>query len=62
VWGVAGQLGLLARKEGQPSVADRWFSEVGEYFVQAGALRANPDPKRYITDEYMRLAPAGLTR
>lgn len=47
VWGVAGQLGLLARPEGQPSIADRWFSEVAEYFVQAGTLKARPDPKRY---------------
>lgn len=56
VWGIAGQLGLLARPQGQPSIADGWFSEVGAYFTAAGALKANPDPKTYITDEYMKLA------
>jgi NitT/TauT family transport system substrate-binding protein len=61
VWGIAGQLGLLARPQGQPSIADGWFSEVGAYFTAAGALKANPDPKTYITDEYMKLA-AGLDR
>jgi len=57
----AGQLGLLARLQGQPSIADGWFSEVGAYFIAAGALKANPDPKTYVTDEYMKLA-AGLDR
>ncbi len=61
VWGIPGQLGLLTRKDDQPSVADRWFSEVGAYFLAAGAIKANPDPKSYITDEYMKLA-AGLDR
>jgi hypothetical protein len=61
VWGIAGQLGLLARPQGQPSIADGWFSEVGAYFTGAGALKANPDPKTYITDEYMQLA-AGLDK
>ena len=56
VWGIAGQLRLLARPEGQPSIADGWFSEVGAYFSAAGALKPNPDPKTYITDEYMQLA------
>jgi NitT/TauT family transport system substrate-binding protein len=56
VWGIAGQLGLLARPQGQPSVADEWFSEVGAYFTAAGTLTANPDPKIYITDEYLKLA------
>ena len=57
VWGLAGQLGLLSRRDG-PSIADRWFSEVGAEFVEAGALQANPDPTRYITDEYMKMAGA----
>ena len=61
VWGIAGQLGLLARPQGQPSIADGWFSEVGAYFTGAGVLTANPDPKTYITDEYMKLA-AGLDK
>jgi hypothetical protein len=34
---------------------------VGASFTAAGALKANPDPKTYITDEYMKLA-AGLDR
>ena len=61
VWGIAGQLGLLGRPQGQPSVADEWFSAVGSYFTAVGALPANPNPKTYITDEYMQLA-ASLER
>jgi NitT/TauT family transport system substrate-binding protein len=61
VWGVAGQLGLLSRRDG-PSTADRWFSEIGEEFVEADALETNPDPTRYITDEYMKMAATGLPR
>ena len=30
----------------------------GAYFTAAGALQANPDPKTYLTDEYMKLAAA----
>ena len=41
-----------------PGARDRAVSRV----CPAGALKANPDPKRYITDEYMKLAAAGLTR
>ena len=39
VWGIAGQLGLLARSQGRPSIADGWFSEVGAYFTAVGALQ-----------------------
>jgi hypothetical protein len=59
--GIAGQFGLLAKPRGELSIADRWFSEVGASFTGVGALKANPDPKTYITDEYMKLA-AGLAR
>lgn len=61
VWGLAGQLGLLSRRDG-PSIVDRWFAQVGEEFVEAGVLQANPDPARYITDEYMKMAAVGLPK
>jgi NitT/TauT family transport system substrate-binding protein len=62
VWGIAGQLGLMRRDKDQSSIADGWFSEVGAYFVRAGALPDNPEPKTYITDEYMKMAAVGLDR
>lgn len=62
VWGIAGQLGLMRRERGQPSIADGSFSEVGAYFVRASALPDNPDPKTYITDEFMKTAAVGLDR
>jgi hypothetical protein len=42
-------------------IADGWFSEVGAYCTAAGALKANPDPKTYLTDEYMKRV-AGLDK
>jgi hypothetical protein len=45
-----------------PSIAGRWFSEVGEAFVEADVRQADPDPTRYITDEYMKMAAAGLPK
>jgi len=29
---------------------------VGQYLVGTGAIETNPDPRTYITDEYMRRA------
>ncbi len=60
VWGVPGQLRIMARKDGKPSAADGWFTRVGEYFVAAGSLEAMPDPKTFITDEFMKMAATKL--
>ena len=61
VWTIPGQLELMARKDGKPSAADQWFSAVGDYFIAAGTLKEKPDPKTFITDEFMRMA-AGMKK
>jgi NitT/TauT family transport system substrate-binding protein len=58
VWDIPGQLELMARKDGKPSTVDQWFSAVGDYFLAAGTLKEKPDPTKFITDEYMRMAGA----
>jgi ABC-type nitrate/sulfonate/bicarbonate transport system substrate-binding protein len=58
VWTIPGQLELLARKDGKPSVADGWFSAVGDYFIAAGTLKEKPDLNKFITDEFMKMAAA----
>lgn len=62
VWTIPGQLELLARKDGKPSTVDTWFSAVGDYFIAAGTLKEKPDTAKFITDEYMRMAAAGMRR
>jgi NitT/TauT family transport system substrate-binding protein len=59
VWTIPGQLDLMARKDGKPSTVDQWFSAVGDYFIAAGTLKEKPDPTKFITDEYMKMAAAG---
>ena len=46
----------MARKDGRPSTVDGWFSAVGDYFIAAGTLKEKPDPKVFITDEFMKAA------
>src|SRR5262245_60051522 len=53
VWRLPGQLQLLARVDSRRSIADEWFAAVGQYLVGTGATEINPDPRTYITDEYM---------
>ncbi|KRT68958.1 MAG: hypothetical protein A2W37_07270 [Chloroflexi bacterium RBG_16_63_12] len=62
VWTIPGQLELLARKDGKPSTVDNWFSAVGDYFISAGTLKEKPDPKTFITDEFMKMAAAGMKK
>jgi hypothetical protein len=40
---------------------DGWFSAVGDYFIAAGTLKEKPDPTRFITDEFMKMA-AGMKK
>ncbi len=61
LWTIPGQLELMARKDGKASTVDGWFSAVGDYFIAAGTLKEKPDPKTFITDEYMKLA-AGMKK
>lgn len=56
IWTIPGRLSLMARWKGTPSIADGWYSAVGDYFVSAGTLKEKPDPKSFITDTFMRMA------
>ncbi len=56
IWTIPGQLYLMARWKGSPSIADGWYSAVGDYFVAAGTLKEKPDPKHFITDRFLRMA------
>jgi NitT/TauT family transport system substrate-binding protein len=58
VWGPVTQLRLMARPERAASDVDRWFSKIGEHFTWAGILQAMPDPRKFITDEFLRRAAA----
>lgn len=59
IWTIPGELYLMARYEGKPSVADEWYSAVGDYLIAAGALKEKPDPKKFITDQFVRRAYEG---
>ncbi len=48
------QLKLLSRAGGK-SVADAWFDALAGYLKSVGTIQDVPDPKTYITDEYMLL-------
>lgn len=48
------QLKLLARGDGKSS-ADASFAALSEYLKSVGTLTEVPDPKTYLTDEYLKL-------
>lgn len=48
------QLGLLRRTNGKSKV-DGWFDELSGYLKSVGTIQQVPDPKTYITDEYLQL-------
>lgn len=48
------QLKLLSRSEGKSS-ADTSFAALSEYLKAVGTLTEVPDPKTYITDDYLKL-------
>jgi len=62
VWGIAAQLRLMTPRDGKPSSADKWLGEIGDYFVGAGILKDNPDPRKFITDEFLKMAAEGLKK
>ena len=62
VWGIAAQLRLMTPKDGKPSSADKWLAEIGDYFVAAGILKDNPDPRKFITDEFLKMAAEELKK
>jgi sulfonate transport system substrate-binding protein len=54
---LAGQIGLMSRGA-QAGRADNTMNTIAAFMKEVGSLRADealPDPKTYITDEYLRL-------
>jgi ABC-type nitrate/sulfonate/bicarbonate transport system substrate-binding protein len=55
-FGLDEQLKLMSRTGGASTV-DGWFSEIGTFLTEVGTVSANPDPKTYITSDFLvRLA------
>jgi ABC-type nitrate/sulfonate/bicarbonate transport system substrate-binding protein len=51
------QLRILDRSKGA-SLADQWYSKLGEYLQSTGTIASPPDTKSFITDEYLRRVAA----
>jgi NitT/TauT family transport system substrate-binding protein len=47
------QIRLLDRSAGA-STADGWFAKLGDYLRAAGTLQQVPEPRAFITDEYLK--------
>jgi NitT/TauT family transport system substrate-binding protein len=56
-FGLDEQLKIMARASG-PSTIDGWFGEIGKFITEVGTIPANPDPKNYITDDFMKKVAA----
>lgn len=50
---LAEQIRLLDRAAGA-STADGWFTKLGDYLRAAGTLQQVPEPRSFITDEYLK--------
>lgn len=48
------ELQLLRRTDGK-STADGWFNQLSAYLKNVGTIQEIPDPKKYISDEYLQL-------
>ncbi|MCZ8261743.1 MAG: ABC transporter substrate-binding protein [Beijerinckiaceae bacterium] len=57
VFGLDEQLKILARGAGASTV-DGWFNEIGKFITDVGTIPANPEPKAYITDDFMKRVAA----
>jgi len=51
-FGLDQQLELMSRANGTSTV-DGWFSEIGKFLNEVGTIPSNPDPKSYISSDYM---------
>lgn len=51
------QLGLMSRTNGASTV-DGWFAKIGDYLADVGTVPSGPDPKSYISDEFMKRVAA----
>jgi sulfonate transport system substrate-binding protein len=49
------QLRMMERKDGRMSTVDNWMDALAGYFVEVKKLDAKPDPKSYITDQFMKM-------
>jgi ABC-type nitrate/sulfonate/bicarbonate transport system substrate-binding protein len=47
------QLKLLDRSGGKSEV-DQWFTKLGEYLQSTGTLQDAPQPRNFVTDEYLK--------
>ena len=54
IYPLGDQLKLLSRSAGKSS-ADAWFDALSGYLKSVGTIQEIPDPKSYITDEYLQL-------
>lgn len=57
IFGLDEQLKLLDRSSGR-STADDWYGKLGEFLQSVGTVQQAPDPKTFITDEYMKRVAA----
>jgi NitT/TauT family transport system substrate-binding protein len=53
------QLKIMSRASGASTV-DGWLTEIGKFLVDVGTVPANPVPKDYITDEFLKQVAADL--
>jgi NitT/TauT family transport system substrate-binding protein len=51
-FGLDEQLKLMSRASGASTV-DGWFSEIGKFLSEVGTVPSNPDPKTYVTSDFM---------
>jgi NitT/TauT family transport system substrate-binding protein len=56
-FGLDEQLKIMARAAGGSTV-DGWLNEIGKFITEVGTIPANPDPKSYISDEFMKKVAA----
>ncbi|MGL4241397.1 MAG: ABC transporter substrate-binding protein, partial [Beijerinckiaceae bacterium] len=57
VFGLDEQLKIMARASAGSTV-DGWFGEIGKFITEVGTIPSNPDPKSYITDDFMKKVAA----
>lgn len=57
VFGLDEQLKLMARDSGASTV-DGWFSEIGKFINEVGTIPTNPEPKSYLTDDFLKRVAA----
>jgi len=51
-FGLDEQLKLMSRAGG-PSTVDGWLNEIGKFLTDVGTVPSNPDPKTYVTGDFM---------